>query len=458
MVRSIIISFFITLFLSGCASFYNVTYEFNQDVMSGDYVLAEQLLEKNKKFKKPKNVLLYYMNKGFVLRQQNKFSESNVYFNKADLYIEDQQRSIGKEALALITNDGVRPYKADGFESLMIHYYKALNYMALNKADGALVEVKRMDLMIEQLSGDEQKVTRKLPEEYGFIQNLMGVVYEASGDYNNAFISYRNSYNNYKESEIGVPAQLKMDLLHAASVTGFNSDVNTYEKEFGFEYDPSLYREQQAIVFWENGMGPVKEEWSLNFAISGSNGSGSVFFVNDDLGLSIPIAVGSSQQQQLLGLGLTRVAVPKIVERRNKFVNGSLELDGKTYPLEMIQDVNHLAKTTHKAELLKTLSKTLLRLALKKIAEQNLANENEALGALAMIGNAVTEKADTRNWQTLPAEIKYARVPLNTASDFVTLSVNDGSSIQKDIKLPINKVTTKKVQLIYYHTTDSWGI
>lgn len=458
MIKSIIISFFFALTLSGCATFYNITYEFNQDVMSGNYALAEQLLEKNKKFKQPKNVLLYYMNKGYILRQQNKFTESNVYFNNADLYIEDQTRSVGKEALAMITNDGVKAYKADGFESLMIHYYKALNYMALNNTEGALVEVKRMDLMIEQLSSEEKKVTRKLPEEYGFIQNLMGVVYEASGDYNNAFISYRNSYNNYKESEVKVPNQLKKDLLHAAAATGFNGDLRMYEKEFGFNHDPTLYSSQQALVFWENGMGPVKEEWSLNFAISGTSGSGSVYFVNDDLGFSIPFVVGASQQQQLLGLGLTRVAVPKIVERRNKFTNGSLELDGKSYPLELVQDVNHLAKETHKAELLKVLSKTLLRVALKKVAEQTLANENQALGALAMVGNAITEKADTRNWQTLPAEIKYARVPINTASEHITLSVNDGSTVQKDIKLPINKVTTKKMQLIYFHTTDSWGI
>lgn len=458
MIRSTTISFFLIVLLSSCATFYNVTFEFNQELESGDFVHAEHFLDKNKQFKKPKNVLLYYMNKGYVLRQQHKFKESNVYFNKADLYIEDKVKSVGKEALALVTNDGVRPYVADGFEQLMIHYYKALNYMTLNEAEGALVEVRRMDLMISKLEGTEKRLSKKIPESYAFIQNLMGLVYEASGDFNNAFISYRNSYNNYKESAMGVPSQLKNDLLYTASAMGFNSDVKRYEKEFGIQYDASLYKERQAVVFWENGMGPVKDEWSLNFTVNSSGGGNTVYFVNDDQGLSFPFTVSSStQKQNLLGLGITRIAVPKLVDRRNKFTKGNLVLDGKSYELEIIQDVNNLARETQKSELVANLSKTLLRFALKKVAELKLQEENEALGALAMISNAVTEKADTRNWQSLPAEISYTRIPINTVETEIILNVSNEST-SKEVMLPFNKLTKKKVQFIYHHTTSSWGI
>ena len=55
---------------------------------------------------------------------------------------------------------------------------------------------------------------------------------------------------------------------------------------------------------------------------------------------------------------------------------------------------------------------SLLRLGLKKATELKLAQENAALGAAATITNALTEKADTRNWQTLPHSIYYQRVPL----------------------------------------------
>ncbi|MEQ8576280.1 MAG: hypothetical protein RIB63_19595, partial [Fulvivirga sp.] len=39
------------------------------------------------------------------------------------------------------------------------------------------------------------------------------------------------------------------------------------------------------------------------------------------------------------------------------------------------------------------------------------------MGALLSIVNAFTEKADTRNWQTLPHDISYGRVPLDEGTN-----------------------------------------
>ena len=66
---------------------------------------------------------------------------------------------------------------------------------------------------------------------------------------------------------------------------------------------------------------------------------------------------------------------------------------------------------------------SLLRLGLKKAAELKLAQENAALGAAATITNAITEKADTRNWQTLPHSIYYTRVPLNAGNNNLVLKM-----------------------------------
>ncbi len=440
--------------LTSCASFYNLTFEVNEQIEVNNYALAEKLLDNHKKFKKKKNILLYYLNKGYLLRQQNKFAESNTYFNKADLHIEDQGTKAGQEALALITNDAVRDYKASGFEKLMVHYYKALNYLALSQNNDALIEVRRMDIMIQNVTSKSKKVNKKMPEEIAFIQNIMGLVYETSGDYNNAFIAYRNAYDNYKSSSMLVPSQLKQDILHATKIMGFGSDLLFYQKEFGMQYDDSLYAGKQAVVFWENGLGPVKEEWSLNFHITG--GSGQVFFANDDLGLNIPFTVSTSNQNKLVDLGLTRIAMPKYEKRINAYDNGTINFGGKNYQLEVMQDINHLAFTTHKTEMMRTLSKTLLRFALKKIAELELAKENEALGTLAMIGNAVSEKADTRNWQSLPATISYTRIPVTTTDSIAKLNIS-GANGQAYINLPVDTQTNKKLQLIFHHSAKSFG-
>jgi len=38
--------------------------------------------------------------------------------------------------------------------------------------------------------------------------------------------------------------------------------------------------------------------------------------------------------------------------------------------------------------------------------------------------NTVTEKADTRNWQSLPAFISYVRIPLAAGENTITLQQN----------------------------------
>ena len=42
--------------------------------------------------------------------------------------------------------------------------------------------------------------------------------------------------------------------------------------------------------------------------------------------------------------------------------------------------------------------------------------------------NTVTEKADTRNWQSLPAFVSYVRVPLHEGNNTITVNYN-GSPI-----------------------------
>jgi hypothetical protein len=44
------------------------------------------------------------------------------------------------------------------------------------------------------------------------------------------------------------------------------------------------------------------------------------------------------------------------------------------------------------------------------------------------IANAATEKADTRNWQTLPSQIHYSRIPLTEGANEIRISFPNGTS------------------------------
>jgi hypothetical protein len=172
-----------------------------------------------------------------------------------------------------------------------------------------------------------------------------------------------------------------------------------------------------------NGLGPVKAEWSLNLTNMGTS-NGAMLFGSDELGASFPIFLGNqsqSQQSQFKNLSVIRVAFPKYTERAPVYNGAVLRYNQDSYPLEMAQNINKIAFQSLKDRMFREIGSNLLRLATKQALEQLSRNENENLGALVSIVNAMTEKADTRNWQSLPYALHYTRVPLSAGDHTLML-------------------------------------
>lgn len=418
---------FLVFLLSACASYYQRNMEFQAEVARGDLQHAAKMLEGDKRAQRDRNRLLYLLNMGFVNHLQQEYEESNRYFNEADLMVEDYDRNYATEALALVSNPEVNPYRIEDFETVMIHYYKAINYLKLTNYDAALVEARRMNLLLNRMN-DRYPDRKNRYQADAFAHILIGLAYEASGELNNAFIAYRNAFEVY-EGEHGyfgldVPNQLKKDLLRTTYQLGFMQQYQWYVDRFGLTHDPSSEGAGEVVMLWHNGMGPVKDEWSVNF-IATPGGDGVVVFENEELGLSFPFHVGDDPEKrnELLALKVIRVAFPKYLERPSYYRDASIVLGDERYSLEPAQNINAIAFKTLEDRFVREMAKALLRLATKKVAEIKLAEQNETLGLLATIGNAVTEKADTRNWQTLPHTIHYQRIPLQEGNNQLTLEM-----------------------------------
>ena len=63
-------------------------------------------------------------------------------------------------------------------------------------------------------------------------------------------------------------------------------------------------------------------------------------------------------------------------------------------------------------------------------------DEKEALATAIQVFSFISEKADTRNWQSLPHTIYYTRVPLQKGMNTISLQLNGRSS--KTIELSVN--------------------
>jgi uncharacterized protein len=437
------------LAVAGCATHYHKTQRFQEFVMAGEMAKAQSWLSKDRRMQRPDNRLLYLMHNGWTTRMMGDFSESNQLFDEADLKIEDHHKSMGNEALALLINPTVRPYQPEDFEVVFINYFKALNFLSLGDLESALVEVRRMNIRLNQLN-DKHKERKNRYSDDAFAHVVMGMIYEAASDPNNAFIAYRNAYNVYTEiyeKQFGVeaPSQLKLDLLRTAHQIGFFTELRRFEELFGIKYEPQPRIDGELVFIWQNGFGPVKDEWSINFAVVKGEG-GFVNFVNEDMGLTFPFFIGDrtdDEKKGLSDLSVVRVAFPKYVERPPFFTQASIVTGGLEYPLELAQNVNEIAFKTLNDRMMREMANSLLRLAIRKGLEEVARRENKEVGAAIGLLGALAERADTRNWQTLPYSIHYTRIPLPEGIHTLSLkSYRGNQSWEQPVEVDVRKDRT----------------
>ena len=442
------------LTIIGCATYYQRNVKFQKYITKGEFNQANEWLEEESKDKKGRNEILFHLNKGYVYFMMKEHNKSNLHFQKAEQLMEDQQKDVKKEALALLLNPSVKDYKPEDFEIVMLHYFTALNYIELKKWEDALVECRRINIKLHELN-DKYKDHKNRYQRDAFAHNLMGMIYEANFDYNNAFIAYRNAYQIYEDDYkqyfgLEAPEQLKKDLLRTAYLTGFYDEVDYYEKKFKMKYEHQKENNPELIFFWLTGFGPVKSQWEITFT-KGAYNNGYVTYVNKQHGLSYRYYVGDRSNDVKEGfknLEVFRVAFPKYVTRQPRYTSAQITCNQKQYVFQKVQDINQIAFKTLNDRMLRVFANSLLRVASKKAIQSVVNKQNENLGTVVSIANAITEKADTRNWQTLPYAIYYQRIPLKKGENNIQL---EAKSLQGKKNKQHFTITAQQQGMIYFH-------
>lgn len=452
----------LTVFLfTGCATYYQQSFKFQEDFSSGNLEQAHAFLQSHKKASEKKDRLLYFLDRGVIEQMLGNYQESNFYFEEAYLFTQDFRKSFSNDLVGMIANPMLKPYQGEDFEIVLIHFYKTINYIQLSDFDAALVELRRVNIQLNELN-DQYENKKNRYKEDAFAHNLMGIIYEAKGDYNNAFIAYRNAYETYEsiyssEFQVKTPEQLKVDLLRMASANGFIQELKRYEEEFGIKHKDLPANSGGLVFFWLNGLGPVKSEFSLNLStVKGSNGV--LTFANEQEGFSIPYTESDYYHQtepsDFGDLKFVRMAIPKYKKRIPLVNQAYLQVDSFQLPLQKVEDINAIAISTLQDRMLREITKSVGRVALKQAAELAAREKNDDLGSFVSIVNALTEKADTRNWQTLPHSIYYQRLTLPADTHRIQL-VTNGQNISSDtLSFKVN-IEKGKTLFRTYHSLES---
>jgi hypothetical protein len=195
----------------------------------------------------------------------------------------------------------------------------------------AVVEARQIDHRLNVLS-DSAKEKDGYRED-AFARYLTGLLYESTGDLNNAFIAYRKAFEIYEATKgwarTPMPPMLREDLLRTTNALHMTTEFEEYRRQFPEthwvprEEQPNL---AQVVVIGYNGRAPRKEEAFLDIPISLS----ALQLVLLNRGV---IHASNRQERRaadsvLYGLNgrVVRVALPQLVPQKTQVMHEAVTL------------------------------------------------------------------------------------------------------------------------------------
>jgi len=353
---------------------------------------------------------------------------------------------------AIVSNDNATRYDIPYYEQSMLHCYQALNYLNQNDLSGALVEIRRANLVQNKALQANQKslfdarnsmakkgvspesLASKYPSmntAIGEVKNgfqnaytfyLSGVLYEAVGLANDAYIDYKKALEIYPHN-----ITVQQDVWRLANKLGMNNDIQLFSKRFSSTItqaktsdnsnQDNLAQNGQLVVLVEQGIIPSKQEVSIHLPIFTSH--------ND--------------------MRFYSVALPSYQNRLRQYSGLTLSYEGNNYQSNEIVRLQSLAAKQLQDEMPVIVTRQVLRLLAKEEMRQQMSRKGGDVGnILAGLYNIASEKADTRSWSTLPDSIHVLRLDLTPGQHQVELNIN-GSN--RSITVEINEDRQTLVKL-----------
>ena len=377
--------------------------EVNKLIAAGDFNAAVQKIESVKKSEySRRDRLLYQLDTGAVLHDAAQYPQSDERFAAAQDRIDELfTQSISAHVGQYIINDLTVPYQPAPYERMLTYYYRAMNFLSQQDINGALIEANRAVFYLDHLSGSEAAHWQNEP----FIQYFMSLVFESAGKLDDARISRARA----AQSNPGTVQTLKPS--------------TSLPNGWG-----------EVIVVHANGAVPLKK--SKTFQISW-NHLRVLFNEAQEGQRELSPEIQNAIVSGLLGNSIT-LSYPVLEDQSFRIASSEVITEqGEVYPTYLLGDVSGSARKDLKANETSTLLRMALRVATKRVAAvqakkaASSASKEDTVGELtemffSLLG-AATEKADTRQWFTLPAEFRITRLYVPAGTQNISLRFRDGN-------------------------------
>lgn len=382
------------LALSGCAT-YQTKVDDSRRLLRLNPAEAIEKLEKLAN-EESRDRLVYMLDYATALQAAGRYEDSAKAFLRAEKMADaNDYHSISNVAASLALSEEMVQYKAEDFEKVLIPSLNALNYLNLGQEENAMTQVRRVNEVLTKLRIDEKKDFNQSPYAY----YLGGLLYENERDFDNALVLYKKAYEVAPGFE-----PLKKDLLRTSIRAQRPDELEKFKKQFPGELIDAKWkdRKQGEIVFiFQQGWGPRKYPRPENHRFP------------------------------------RLVSVPSAVAAATISVESLAGEPAASEESHSIYSIDEVAIKALEGDYSRLVASRVAGVATKAVIADQLRQKNEALGQLAWIAMNIADRADLRQWSTLPQSLQFARVMAQPGTYRVKLSVDGGSNASDERQVEV---------------------
>ena len=401
----VLLGFGLAATLTGCVSARMADTESDRLFRSRQYNEAAARLEKGLEAQgeNGRDTLLFLLDLGLSLHSAGRYEESNKAFLRADKVADIKDyTSLAQEGATIITSDNAKDYKGEDFEIVLISTYLAMNYALLGNIEDALVEARRVNTKLYRMVNEGGRKYK----QSAFARYLSAILYEAEGDFNNAYIDYKNTLS------LGVDnPDLGLDLWRCAYLMRMPDEMDLWDRKFHLtERDHELAKlsaskaaKSEIIVLYENGISPRKHP----------NPSFS--------------------------------ELPKFYPRLNPVSFAQVWVDEKNAgQTHLLEDIEKTAIANLDEKYGGMIARKMAGIVVKESVAYGVAKTTDSplLGLLTRAALYAADTADLRSWNLLPRDLQILRVVVSPGTHHVKVTPRGFETLSEKVVqvLPGKKV------------------
>jgi hypothetical protein len=395
-----------SIFLVSCAST-NPYNRADEAVMQGDFAQGVEELESRQNAYKEHDEVLQHLDMGMLTHYSKDYNRSAELLQNSERAIEEAfTKSVSRTIGSYLVNDNTLEYAGEDYEDIYINVFNSLNYYHQGDLDGALVEIRRIDNKLQYLS-----------TKYGtMITNLQRSILEQEVD-----VPYDPEAISVTFTDSALARYMSM-LFYRGEGLWDDVRIDRNFIKLAFANQPNLY--------------PFSPPSSIDAESEIPKGKARLNIISFN-GLS-PIKVEETTRVPLLLTeNYLKFALPIMVSRHSDITFTEVKMDsGESFNLELIEDIDLIAKETFKLNqsaiylksIIRSIAKTSASVTFNAMSRERNDDRSALFGILSIgtqIFAEVSEQADLRIAHYFPGKALVGGINLEPGIHSFTVNYYD---------------------------------